>query len=124
MGDYLPNHLPGNDVAYTAGATITGGQVVYLSGTPRVVSPTTAAVRNVVGIACHDAILNQPVTVSRGGEQRPVANGAITAGVLVKSAAAGQVSAFVAGTDAIDLILGTALFTVADQASVDIAWRA
>lgn len=124
MTDYSPNHLPGADVTFTAGATITAGQVVYLSGTPRVVSPTTAAVRNVVGIACHDAILNQPVTVSRGGEQRPVANGAITAGVLVKSAASGQVAAFVAGTDAIDLVLGTALFTAADQGSIDVAWRA
>ncbi len=124
MADYVPNHLPGQNVTYIAGGTIAGGQVVVLSATGRVVTVAGAGARNTVGIACHSVVSGQAVTVTRGGEQRPIAAGAITAGVLVKSAAAGAVAAFVPGTDAIDLILGVALNTVADTAPVDVAWRA
>ena len=124
MADYVANFLPGQAVTFIAGGTIVGGNVVVVSATGRVVTVAGAAARNTVGLACHDAVSGQPVTVTRGGEQRPIASGAITAGALVKSAAAGQVAAFVPGTDAIDLILGTALTTVADQAPVDVAWRA
>jgi hypothetical protein len=124
VSDYVPNHLPGQNVTYVAGGTITGGQVVILSATGRVVTVAGAGARNTVGIACHDVVSGQAVTVSRGGEQRPVASGAITAGALVKTGAAGTVAAFVPGTDAIDLIVGTALTTVADTVPVDVAWRA
>lgn len=124
MSDYVPNFLPGNEVTYTAGATITGGQVLHITATARVVSPTSAASNHVVGVACHNAASGAPVTVSRGGEQRPVASGAITAGTPVKSAAAGAVAAWVSGTDDASLILGVAINTVADLANVDILWRA
>lgn len=124
MGDYTPNHLPGESVTYVASASITGGQVVNLTATGRTVTATTAASSQVVGIATHDAITGQRVTVSRGGEQFPKAAGAITAGTPVKSAAAGCVAAWVTGTDNASLILGIALDTVADAAQVAIAWRA
>lgn len=124
MSDYVANFLPGQAVTYVAGGTITGGQVVVLSATGRVVTVAGAGARNTVGLACQDVVSGQAVTVTRGGEQRPIASGAITAGALVKSAAAGAVAAFVPGTDAIDLILGVALTTVADAAPVDVAWRA
>lgn len=124
MADYVPNFLPGANVTFVAGGTILGGQVVVLSATGRVVTVAGASARNTVGIACHDVVSGQALTVSRGGEQRPIASGAITAGALVKSAAAGAVAAFVPGTDAIDLVLGVALNTVADAAPVDVAWRA
>jgi hypothetical protein len=122
--DYVPNFQPGAFVTYTAGAAITGGQVLRISATGKVVSPTTAASNATVGVACHDAASGAPVTVSRGGEQQPKATGAITAGTPVKSAAAGTVSAWVSGTDAADLIVGLALATVADAALVPVAWRA
>lgn len=124
MGDYTPNHSPGTDVTYVAGGTITGGQVVHISATGRTVTATGAASDHVVGVACHDALTGQPVTVSRGGEQRLVAAGAITAGTPVKAAAAGAVAAWVTGTDNASVKLGTALDTVADTAFVHVAWSA
>lgn len=124
MPDYTPNHLPGESVTYVASAGITGGQVVHITATGRTVTATTAASDHVVGVATHDAITGQRVTVSRGGEQFPKAAGAITAGVPVKSAAAGCVAAWVTGTDLPSLVLGVALDTVADGANVAVAWRA
>lgn len=124
MADYTANHLPGEVVTYNASATITGGQVVHLTATGRTVTVTTAASDHVVGVACHDAIAGQPIVVSRGGEQRLTAAGSITAGALVKSAAAGAVAAWVSGTDNPALVLGVALDTAADAATVHVAWRA
>ncbi len=124
MSDYVPNHLPGHSVTYVAGATVTGGQVVKLSATGRTVVAATAGSEAVVGVACHDAISGAFVTVSRGGEQRPTASGTVTAGVPVKSGAAGTVASWVTGTDNASLILGVALDTVADTLPVNIAWRA
>ena len=122
MGDYTPNALPGNERTFVAGAAITGGQVVYLSGSPRLISPTTGASAAVPGVAGHDAATGDRVTVLRGGEHKLTASGAITAGAKVKSAAAGAVAAWVSGTDNPSLILGTALNTAADTAAVDVAW--
>jgi len=124
VSDYVPNFLPGHELTYTAGAAITGGQVLHITATGRIVSPTGAASDHTVGVACHDAASGALVTVSRGGEQRPKASGAITAGTPVKAAAAGAVAAWVSGTDNASLILGVAINTVADLANVDILWRA
>lgn len=124
MSDYVPHLVPGNYATFTAGAAIVGGQVVHLTATGRVVSPTTAASNKTVGIACHAAASGAPVTVTRGGEQLPRATGAITAGALVKSATAGTVAAWVSGTDAADLALGVALNTVADGGTATVLWRA
>lgn len=124
MGEYTPNHLPGHNATFVAGGTLTGGQVVHITATARTVSATTAASDHVVGVANHDAVTGQRVTVSRGGEHRLTASGAITAGTPVKSAAAGAVAAWVSGTDLPSLIVGVAINTAADAALVDVAWRA
>lgn len=124
MAEYTPNFLPGADTTWIAGATITGGQVLHITATGRTVSATGAASDHVVGVACHDASTGQRVTVSRGGEQKLTAAGAITAGTPVKSAAAGAVAAWVSGTDLPSLVVGVAINTVADGAAVDVTWRA
>lgn len=125
MADYVPNFEPGSLVTYQVGATaVTGGQVLAISATGRTVIPTTAAARNVVGVAKHDAAVGASITVSRGGEQRLTAAGAITAGTPVKSAAAGAVAAWQNGTDDASLIIGVAINTAADTAAVDVLWRA
>lgn len=123
MADYVPNIIPGHEVTYTAGGTITGGQLVTLSATGRVVTVAGLAATGVVGIACHDAVSGQPVTVSRGGEQRPIASGAITAGARVMAGALGTVIVWTSGTDNPAISVGIALNTVADAAPVDVAWR-
>jgi predicted RecA/RadA family phage recombinase len=124
VSDYVPTAIPGHEFTYTAGAAITGGQVVHITATGRVVSPTGAASNKTVGIAVQDVASGASFTVSRGGIQLPKASGAITAGVPVKSAAAGCVAAWVSGTDAADLIVGVALSTVIDGAIVETLWRA
>lgn len=123
MSAYVPNHLPGQNVTYVAGGTITGGQLVTLSATGRTVTVAGLAATAVVGIACHDAVSGQPVTVTRGGEQRPIASGAITAGARVMAGALGTVIVWTSGTDNPAICVGIALNTVADTAPVDIAWR-
>jgi predicted RecA/RadA family phage recombinase len=81
VSDYVPTAIPGHEFTYTAGAAITGGQVVHITATGRVVSPTGAASNKTVGIAVQDVASGASFTVSRGGIQLPKASGAITAGV-------------------------------------------
>jgi hypothetical protein len=128
MSDYVANFLPGQSVTFVAGGTIVGGNVlVHLRDRSRcdrrpVQGPATrpwawrATTRSPV----------QPITVSRGGEQQPDRFRchhrwcARQVGCGRHSLSAGSSLA----PTRIDLILGTALITVADQAPVDVAWRA
>jgi predicted RecA/RadA family phage recombinase len=75
VSDYVPTAIPGHEFTYTAGAAITGGQVVHITATGRVVSPTTAASNKTVGIAVQDVASGASFTVSRGGIQLPKASG-------------------------------------------------
>lgn len=90
MPDVLPKHAPGQAVTRTAGAAITGGQLVTITG-DNTVSPTAGA-GAVEGQASRDAAVGDILTVWAGGEVILTAAAAITAGQRVQSAAAGQVA--------------------------------
>lgn len=101
VGDYTANKLPGHDVTFLVGTGgVTGGQIVVTTANPGecVVAAGTAGER-VLGIATRDGVAGDRVTVTDGGYQTPIANGAITSGTYVKSATTGRVVAFVFGTD-------------------------
>ncbi len=74
-----------------ADGAITAGQVVYLSGSMEV-KATTAASTAVLGVAMFDAADGKPVAVECEGLFKLIADGAITAGDLVESAAGGKVA--------------------------------
>lgn len=123
--DYLINE--GNQIGYmdasfdtnlnlvqkklVAGADITKGQVVYVSG-DMIVSPTTAASKAVIGIAMFDTKANEPIAVECEGLMKLTAAGAITAGAQVESAADGKV-ATVGGT--VTKVIGIALSSAASD---------
>lgn len=109
--------LPGDVTTYTAGGTISGGNMVKFSGDRTVVQAT---VTNVVpaGIALHDAANGDTnLAVARTGVWPAVADGAITAGAVLKCGAAGKVMAWVSGTDAVGAIIGYALEAISDTAT-------
>lgn len=119
MPNYVPIILDDDSTAtFTVGATaVVGGNCVAISVTAGSASngsviPTTAATPAFVGIAAHDAAVGAKVSVLSGGIQELVSSAAITFGTSVKAAAAGQIATWVSGTDAADLIVGTALTTV------------
>ena len=115
MGDYSPKFKPGQDVTLTAGADITGGQLLYVSGV-NTVAPTTASTASWFGVARQDTKSGDKVVVCRGGVQKPVASGAITAGDRVIPGAAGTVVSSTAANS-----VGTALTTAANGATVLVA---
>lgn len=91
MAEYLPIFKPGQAITLKASATITGGQLVAVSGSGTV-APAGAASTAVVGMAAFDAALNDNVTIFAGGVQNCTASGAVTAGDPVIAAAAGAVA--------------------------------
>jgi hypothetical protein len=117
MSDYLPKFLPGDVVTITASATITGGQLVTTAGA---VAGATAL--NVAGVAGHDAVSGQTLTVYRIGIHRLVAGtGGLTAGQPVKAGASGTAVLWVSGTDLAGSLLGRAWSTAVATASADVA---
>jgi hypothetical protein len=130
MSDYLPVYLPSEVVTLTASATITGGQVLAVSGNGTV-GPAGAASAAVIGVAAHDAVSGDRLSVyARGVIHESTASGAITAGAQVAAGAAGTVAslAAAAGAAAGDInnaraVIGVALTTAADAATVRwMAW--
>lgn len=126
MADYVPKFTPGQAITSQASAAITGGQLVAVSGSGTV-APTAAATVAWVGVAAFDAANGEKVTIHKGGVQRIVASGAVTAGDQVISAAGGKVAtlAAAAGAVAADInaarqVVGIALTTAADGATVEI----
>lgn len=107
MADYTPLFIPGTAVTLTAGGTIAGGQLVALSAA-NTVTVAGAASAAVVGVASKDAVTGDLLTIHRRGVQVLTAAGTIAFGAHVKSAAAGQVAAFVPGTDDPTLDIGVA----------------
>jgi hypothetical protein len=65
MGDYTAVRGKPTSLTYTAGAAITGGQVLYFSAADTV-TPTAAATLAIAGVAGHDAASGAPVTVLAG----------------------------------------------------------
>jgi hypothetical protein len=113
MADYTPPFPGGNKPrTYTAGAAITGGQVVVVSAADTVI-PGSAASAAAVGVAAHDAANGAAVTVwpLAGVTHELIASAAIAVGDNVTTAATGQVAtvAQAAGTTMFSQIIGVAL---------------
>lgn len=114
MGAYEPQYLYNDVVSGTASATITGGQVLIVSGNGTV-GPATAASPAVIGVAAFDTANGEEVSYfPRGKVHITTAAGAITAGARVDAGAAGTVASGTAGVNNI----GIALTTAADTALV------
>lgn len=119
MGEYQPLHTPGKAITRQASATITGGQLVIVSGSGTV-APASAATHLWLGVAGFDVANGDQVTVHCEGVQRIVASGAITAGQTVEAATGGKVAAHTNGTNDINVV-GLALTTAADGALVEVS---
>lgn len=118
MAEYLPAKAPGEDFTMTASATITGGQLVRVSGSGTV-APTTAASADWLGVASKDAVSGDTLTVFTGGVQRLTASGGITAGANVEGAAAGAVASHTNGTADANIV-GLALTTATNGNPVQV----
>ena len=125
MAEYIPVFEPATAVTLTASATITGGQLVEVSG-DGTVGPAGAGSSKYVGVAGHDAVSGGRLVVwPRGMVHESTASGSVTAGNQLVTAAAGKVAAVAAVTTptAGDVtstrgLVGIALATAADAASV------
>jgi len=109
MAEYLPLYAPGRAITRAASGTITGGQLVIVSGSGTVAAGT-AATAQWVGVAAVDAVSGDNVTIFAGGVQRLAATGTVTAGQLVEAAAAGTVATHTNGTNDFNVV-GLALTT-------------
>jgi hypothetical protein len=118
MSDYTPI-FSGGCFPYTsqASGTITGGQLVMVSGSGTVAVATQAGEASAVGVAGHDAVSGQKVTVwpLQGVTHEVVAQGGITAGARVR---VGTVNGTFATIGAGTVPLGVAMTTAADTALV------
>lgn len=117
MADYTPINS-GGAIPFTsqASGTITGGQMVMVSGN-NTVTVATDAVTTVVGVAAHDATSGKKVAVwpLNNVTHEVIAAGAVTAGdILNVGAVAGTVKAIAAGT--FGTKVGKALAGAADTA--------
>lgn len=119
MAEYLPIYKPGQAVTLKASASITGGQVVAVSGNGTV-APAGADSAAWVGVAAFDAATNDNVTIFCGGVQNVTASGAITAGDAIECAASGAVATAASATAL--TYVGIALTTAADAAKVRVAF--
>lgn len=126
MSDYSPLHRPGAAVTSTASATITGGQLLAVSG-DGTVGPAGANSATWVGVAAQDAASGAKVGYFAGGVQRIINSGGVTAGDILVPAAAGVVATLAAVTTptAADVtntraIVGIALTTAAAGALVEV----
>jgi hypothetical protein len=123
MADYAP--VSGADVAgvitCTAGAPITGGQLLAYTGTPDTVSPTAGATQAFAGVAGHDAATGAPVTVHVGAglvHETQTTAAAVAVGALIASAAAGAMT----GGAAAGSELGVAIRAVGGAGGV-LRWK-
>ncbi len=98
----------GKQIPLKAGADITKGQVVELTG-DETVAPTGGASSKVIGVALIDAKAGENVTVITEGVVEVIAAGIIAAGDKVQSAAGGKVAKVTLGTDPDYNIIGIAL---------------
>jgi predicted RecA/RadA family phage recombinase len=111
---YSPSKFPADQLTFTAGATITAGQLVYISAADTV-SPTSAATGAWVGVAAFDAASGSLVTVYVEGVHILAASGAIAAGANVIGAAAGAVATIASDASDGQNIVGLALTAAANS---------
>lgn len=109
MAEYLPLYKPGKEITRPTSATVTGGQLVIVSGSGTV-APSSAATHSWLGVAAFDAANGDNVTIFAGGVQRIVATGTVTAGQLVEPATNGTVATHTNGTNDFNVV-GLALTT-------------
>lgn len=130
MTDYSPVYVPGTEWSATTNATVTGGQLLEVSGNGTV-GVAGASSAKVVGVAAFDAANGARVTVfPLRMVHRVTATGSITAGDQLVAAANGQVSslAAAAGATATDInnaraVIGVALTTATDGTKVTFQGR-
>jgi Uncharacterized conserved protein (DUF2190) len=90
--DYAPVYGKPQAITYTAGAQITGGQLLSFTGQDTV-SPTVANPANFAGVAAHDAPPGDAITVLAGsGVVHETTAAGITAAGLVYAGAAATVT--------------------------------
>lgn len=107
MSDYVPV-AEGGPYSYTASATITGGQLLELTG-DNAVGPAAVTSAKVVGVAAFDAASGAKVTtysIDKLHETLVASGQSLTAGNPVKAGASGTVQEYIVGTDAINSFLG------------------
>jgi len=114
MADYTPVYSGGTvPFTMTAGATITGGQLVFVSGVSTV-SPTAGANGAAIGVAAHDAASTARVSVWPlvGPVHETVTPAGVTAGNALTSSTSGGVdSGTLATIAAAGTFIGTAITT-------------
>jgi predicted RecA/RadA family phage recombinase len=110
---------PGDHLTMSAAATITGGQMVSLSGNRTVIVATATLAVQVatIGVALFNAVSGDTaLTVATDGVFPLTASGAIVSGDSLLPAAAGAVSAAGAAPDA-RIIVGQALEAISGAAT-------
>jgi len=115
MAEYLPVYKPGQALTLKASASVTGGQLLAVSGSGTV-APAGAGATNWIGVAGFDGATNDNVVIFTEGVQSLTASGAVTAGDLVIAGAAGTVAT--GATPASGVFVGVALTTAANGAKV------
>jgi hypothetical protein len=119
MAEYLPITKPGQAETAKLSGTVTGGQLIAVSG-DGTVGVAGAASTAVVGVAGFDGVVNDNITYFSGGTQSLKASGAITAGSPVIAGALGTVVA--SATPPAGQQIGVAKTTAADTAQVRVQW--
>lgn len=114
MAERTPHYFPADRLPRTTSATVTGGQVLIVSGNDTV-APISAPSEAWLGVAGHDAASGAQVVVYTEGVHLVPASGAIAAGKPVIGATGGAVAAFANGTDEPEEIIGTALSAAASS---------
>lgn len=111
MADYAPKYLYADQITGTASATITGGQLLVVSG-DGTVGPAGADAANVIGVATMDAAANARVSYCPRGKVHisTAASGGngVVAGANVFSAASGTVDDTGTAANKIGIFLTTA----------------
>jgi hypothetical protein len=103
---------------YTATGTIAAGNLVEFTGNRTVAATGTGGTSVVVaGVALHDAISGQVVSVGIRGTWPMVAQGAITAGARLKSGTVAGAVAVAGATPDARAVIGVAEEAIADTAT-------
>lgn len=121
MADYTPKFVTGAaPFTSQASATITGGDVVMVSGSGTVASAAAGSLL-AIGVAAHDAVNGQKITVHplKMVHRTLAGAGGVTAGNPLKvGASPNKLILFVAGTDSHVAMVGVALTTAAADAEL------
>jgi hypothetical protein len=113
--DYSPIFKPGAEFTRVTSGAVTAGQALVVSGDDTVAASSAASVA-FIGIAAFAAGSGDEVTVLSGGVHELAASGAIAAGELVTTAAAGAVATQGTPTAANDVqVIGVALKAAASN---------